>query len=30
VITIHVGKRSGVKPRHIEIRSGNGRKSVTL
>jgi HSP20 family protein len=30
VITIHVGKRVGVKPRHIEIRSGNGRKPVAL
>lgn len=28
VVTIRVGKRTGVKPRHIEIRGTNGRKSV--
>jgi HSP20 family protein len=30
VITVHIGKRVGVKPRHVPIRSSNGRRPGAL
>ena len=30
VITVHVGKRSGLKPRHVPIRASNGRRTGAL
>ena len=30
VITVHVGKRVGVKPKHVPIRSSNGRRGALV
>lgn len=30
VVTVHVGKRTGVKPKHVPIRTSNGRRGALV